>query len=60
MSIKKEKDLESCMNQCEAKSHNSFFFTFYSMNAPTVVEPNGIFNKICDAAVSPLGMLLNE
>jgi hypothetical protein len=26
------------------------------MNAPTVVEPNSIFNKICDAAVYSLGM----
>lgn len=37
-----------------------FLFKFYSVNLPTVMMPNGIFNKICDATVSAFWMFLNE
>jgi len=37
-----------------------FFFKLHSVDMPTVMMPNGIFNKICDATVSALWMAINE
>jgi len=47
------------MIQIESKAE-LFFFKLYSVGMPTVIMPNGIFNKICDTTVSALWMFFNE
>jgi len=37
-----------------------FLLKFYLMNMPTIMMPNGVFNKIRYAAVSAFWMMLNE
>jgi len=36
------------------------FFNLYSVNPPTIMKPNGLFNEICDATISPFWVILHE
>jgi len=37
-----------------------FFFNFYSVDAPKVVMPHRVFNKIGDATISIFWVILNQ
>jgi len=48
------------MSQNSRLKQGLFLFELYSVDMPTIMMPDRIFNKVCDAAVSAFRMFLDE